>query len=483
MDNFKKRFREIIKEKKLIDSTISLIHWDLETATPKKGQELLSEMIGYLSLKSYNLYNSEEFKELLKKLQENENSLSEIEKIELHEIQRELDSISKIPAEEYKEYSELTAKSQGIWEEAKLQNNFNLFQEYLEKIFAFNKKFIEYRGYEGHPYNTLLEDYERGMTVEKLDIFFKNLREAIVPLLKKIVSKNHTIKNNFTSEEIPIWRQKNLTNFLADYLGFDREKGVVGISEHPFTLDLDRNDVRITTKFIPTTPFSSVFSILHETGHALYEQGSGDELVGTILAGGSSMGIHESQSRFYENMVGRSLEFWEPLYEKLKEQYPHMKDIEIEEFYRGINMVEPSLIRTEADELTYCLHVMVRYEIEKALLEEKIKIADLPKIWNEKMKEYLGVEPASDAEGVLQDVHWSGGMIGYFPSYALGNAYAAQIYDTMRKELNIPEILRNGDLFLIKDWLEKKIYHYGKSKTPAEIILEVTGKNSIVNSI
>lgn len=260
-------------------------------------------------------------------------------------------------------------------------------------------------------------------------------------------------------------------------MGFDFDRGVGAESEHPFTMNITKSDVRLTTKYIEDNPMSAVFSTIHETGHGIYEQQIGDNLQGTILGSGGSMGIHESQSRFYENIIGRDLHFWKGLYEKAKEEFTFLKDISLEDFYREINLVEPSLIRVDADELTYSLHIMVRYEIEKGIIDGSIDVEDLPKVWKEKMEEYLGVVPSTDSEGVMQDVHWSAGLVGYFPSYALGSAYSAQIYNTMKKELNVDEILESGEMYKIREWLGEKIHKYGKLKETPEIIKEVTGED------
>lgn len=288
------------------------------------------------------------------------------------------------------------------------------------------------------------------MDTKKLDKFFKSLREEIVPLLKKV--KESKVKNDFEflSKKVDIETQRKFNNYLASYLGFDFDRGVLAESEHPFTMNIDKNDVRMTTKFIEDQPFSSIFSVIHESGHGIYEQQIGDDLQGTILASGGSMGIHESQSRFYENILGRSLAFWEGIYKNGIENFPALKEIDINELYRGVNKVEPSLIRTEADELTYSLHIMVRYEIEKGIINGELDIDKLPEIWNKKMEEYLGVVPETDSEGVLQDVHWAGGMIGYFPSYALGSVYAAQLYHKMKEDIDVDQLLRSGKLDIIK---------------------------------
>lgn len=470
-----KKFREMIKEKKIIDSMLALLQWDLETQAPKGGYKLISEMIGELSLKSYNLTTSKEFLETLKDLKKNEEKLDNIMKREIEILEEEVEKIKVIPSEEYKMYSELTAKAQGIWELARENNDFESFAPILEQIFNFNRKFIEYRGIKGDVYSEILNDYEKGMNVKKLDNFFEELKNEIVPLLKEI-NKN---KRNFEKKikfEVSECDQKKFSKEILEYIGFDLEKGILSESAHPFTLTVNKDDVRLTTRYLKNLPFSSVFSTIHEGGHGIYEQGVAEELKETILSDGASMGIHESQSRFYENIIGRSKEFWFGILEKSKFKYNELSKLSLEEIYKGINEVSPSLIRVEADELTYSLHIMVRYEIEKGILSGEYLIKDLPKIWNEKMNEYLGVIPSTDSEGVLQDVHWSCGLIGYFPSYALGNVYSLQILNAMKKDINIEGALERGELKKIKEWLGEKIHRYGKLKTPKEIMISVTGE-------
>lgn len=469
-----KRFREMIKEKKTIDSMLALLQWDLETQAPKGGYKLLSEMIGELSLRSYNLTTSEEFLEILTELKKQKN-IDEITKREIEILEEEIEKIKVIPSEEYKLYSELTAKAQGIWEMAREKNDFESFAPILEQIFNFNKKFIEYRGVKDDIYSEILNDYEKGMNVKKLDKFFEELKKEIVPLLKDIKENKRDFQKKIKFQ-VSEFEQRLFSEEVLKYIGFDLERGVLSESAHPFTLTVNKDDVRLTTRYLEELPFSSVFSTIHEGGHGMYEQGVAEELKDTILSDGASMGIHESQSRFYENVIGRSKEFWCGVLGKSKFKYDKLSELSLEEIYKGINEVSPSLIRVEADELTYSLHIMVRYEIEKGILSGEYLIKDLPKIWNDKMYEYLGVTPKTDSEGVLQDVHWSCGLIGYFPSYALGNVYSLQILNAMKKDINIEGALERGELKIIREWLKEKIHRYGKLKTPKEIMLSVTGE-------
>ena len=470
------RFNEIIREKKLIDVAISALHWDLETQAPKKGQELLSDVVGYLSSKSYKVVTSDEMILLIEELKKKKEELTEIEVKTLEEVGKDIEKLMKIPVLEYREYNELTAKGQGIWAEAREKNDFSLFSETLANIVEFQRRFIKYRGYEGHPYNTILDDYEPGMTVEKLDEFFGYLRKELVPFIKKIKEKGKSVDGTFLKKDFPEDKQMEFSKFIAEYIGFDFERGIISESAHPFTLNYDKNDVRITTRYIRNMLSSSVFGTIHEGGHAIYEQGIGNDIAGGILGEGTSMGIHESQSRFYENILGRSRAFWKPIYRELQDKFETLKEVDIDGFYRGINKSEASLIRVEADELTYSLHIMVRYEIEKALIGGEIEVKELPRVWNEKMKEYLGIEPSSDREGVLQDVHWSAGLMGYFPSYALGNVYASQIHASMKKDIDVDAALENKELYKIKEWLNQKIHRFGKLKKPEELIMDITGE-------
>lgn len=472
-----KRFREIIKEKNLIAANLALVYWDLETRTPKKGQELLSKLNSKLSMQEYNLLTSEEFIKIVKEMNDNKSKLNEIEKKEIELSMEEIEKMKSIPADEYEEYSRIIALNQGIWEEAKSKKDFSIIKDGLEKVFYYNKKFAEYRKKDKkNLYDVLLNDYEKGMDVEKLDNFFSELKKEIVPLLEKIQSKKNEY-SNILNVSVDKNIQMNFAKYISEYLGFDYERGVLDKSEHPFTLNINKNDVRITTKNLKNFPFSTVFSTIHETGHGIYEQQIADELIDTLLGSGGTMGLHESQSRFMENIIGRSEAFWQPIYKKAQEFYSFLKDVDFKIFYKAINSVESGLIRVEADELTYSLHIMLRYELEKMLLAGEISVTDLPKLWNEKMKEYLHIVPENDSEGFMQDVHWYCGLVGYFPSYAIGNAYSVQIFNAMKKDFDVDMALRNGELYKITEWLKEKIHKYGKLKDTPEIIKAITGED------
>jgi carboxypeptidase Taq len=473
-------FRQLIRKIKSYEEAVGLMYWDLRTGAPRKGAGARSEVIGELSTEMFKLSVSHEMGEYLEFLLQPDHfaQLDDTNQRMVTECKKEYDRSIKIPPDKYQAYVVLTSQGETAWEDAKANNDFDSFQPYLEKIVAANIEFIELWGYEGHKYNTLLDMYEPGMTVEKLDEVFGALREQVVPLLAAIQASPRQPERDFLhGQQFPKENQKKFSNYILKELGYDFEAGRLDETVHPFATGLNPGDVRITTRYLIDDATSALFGTIHECGHALYEQNISPELIGTNLCTGTSMGIHESQSRFWENIVGRSRGFWSRYYSELQNTFPGQFAVDAETFYRAINHTEPSLIRIEADELTYNLHIMIRYEIEKGLFSGEIKAAELPLVWNAKYKEYLGIEPQTNSEGVLQDVHWAGGSFGYFPSYALGNMYAAQMTETLRKLLpNFDALIAAGDFAPIKAILTEQIYQYGKQRTPNEIITNMTGE-------
>ena len=396
----------------------------------------------------------------------------------VRERKNEYTKFKQIPSELYKEFIIHSSDAHDIWEEARRTNNFSHYQPALEKMVDYMRKFVEYYGYEGHPYNALLDSYEPGLTVEKLDPLFADLRQKTIQLLERIQKSPHQPNKEIFNQHFDVNQQREFSLFVLPQLGYDMDAGRLDVSAHPFAMGVNPGDVRITTRYMEDDMRSAIFGTIHECGHALYEQGVNPEYTGTVLASGTSMGIHESQSRFLENIVGRSFEFWTYFYDDLKRFFPEQFDtVPLEDFCRAINVVEPSYIRVEADELTYNLHIMIRYEIEKGLIGGEFEVKDLPQIWNEKMQEYLGVTPPTDALGVLQDVHWSFGGFGYFPSYSLGNLYSAQFAKTMKEQIpNFDETIKKGNFKPIREWLRENIHQYGKLYTPDELVRRVTGE-------
>lgn len=478
IENISTEFMEYQERIKALSNAASLIHWDASTGAPKKNSKNRAKMLGILSSEIYTLFTSDKMKKYIVILEEYEEQISHITMALVKYCKKEYEKLIKIPKKDYQAYAELCANSLDAWESAKSSSNFKIFSSFLEKIVEYTHKFIEYRDFKNHPYNTLIDDYEPDMTVEKLDLFFKEIKSKIVPLVQKITNEGKVIHKDFLFENYPINKQEEFSIYILNKIGYDFDSGMLKESTHPFTLGFSPNDVRITTHYYPNNIMSAIFSSIHEGGHAIYEQNVSKKLSTTLLSEGASMGIHESQSRFYENLLGRSLSFWKYFYQKLSELFPiQLKNISIDEFYKAINYSEPSLIRIEADELTYSLHILIRYEIEKALIEKKVKVYELPELWNHKYKEYLGLSSTNDSEGILQDIHWADGSFGYFPSYALGNAYAAQFKNMMSKEINIDKNLENGNFSKINTWLKKNIHQYGKLLTPNQIIKNVTGED------
>lgn len=455
-----------------------IISWDSETEAPVGCLEERSKQVGILSEMSYKLERSDEYIETVKTLFEHLNELDGVLKVEIKKVHKNLMESLKIPMEELVEYSILISKAQSIWADAKVNNDYNKFAPTLDEIIKFNKRYVKYLETEKlSGYNVLLDMYEEGMTKESYDKFFSLLKEEIVPLVHKI-NDLPKVECSFKDQLFDINKQKEFANYLMDVMCFDKSRGLMKESEHPFTSGYGTSDVRITNHYYEDLLISSIFSCIHELGHATYEQQCDPLLDSTLVGGGTSMAMHESQSRFYENIVGRSYEFWIRHYPKLKSIFSdELKDVTLDEFYKHINNVECSLIRTEADELTYPLHIMVRYEIEKLIIESDIDVYELPKLWNKLYKEYLEIDVPNDKQGILQDVHWAGGSFGYFPTYALGSAYGAQLLDAMKKDLDFEKVIGEENLKAINEWLKNKIHIYGATKTPDELMNIATGKS------
>ncbi|AZV63789.1 carboxypeptidase M32 [Peribacillus frigoritolerans] len=478
IDLIEKEFKEYVKKISAYNEALALIFWDLRTGAPKKGVEQRSEVIGVLSSEVFNMSTSKEMESFIAELSMGKVSLSETTNKMVQECKKDFERNKKIPANEYKEFVILQSRSESAWEEAREKADFSLFQPYLEQIVAYTRRFVEYWGYEGTKYNTLLDMYEPGMTVDVLDSVFSELRSRIVPLVKQIATSEHRPETGFLYKKFPKEKQHQLNLEILKQLGYDFKAGRLDETVHPFEIRINRGDVRVTTRYDENDFRGAIFGTIHECGHAIYEQNIANELTGTLLDSGTSMGIHESQSLFFENFIGRNHSFWKNKFSLLKEYAPEQfNDVTLNEFYRGINESKPSFIRIEADELTYPLHIMIRYELEKALFNGELEVKDLPEVWNEKYKDYLGIVPENDAMGVLQDVHWADGSFGYFPSYALGYMYAAQIKQAMLKDLpDFDGLLEAGDIAPIREWLNEKIHKYGKTKKPLEILKETTGE-------
>ena len=456
---------------------MGVLYLDATTAAPIDTWEGRGKTMEILSGITYDLSTSPEIGQLLSFLEENQEALDAQTRREVEVLRKNYDQTQRIPAEEFIAYSVLMNDAQGVWSKAKNENDFASIAPYLERIVEFNRKFAGYYNPDMDPYNALLNEYEEGMNTDTLDAFFAQLRGVIVPLIEKI-SHAEQIDDSFLKKHYPVEIQRKFSDYLMEVLGMDRSHCGIAETEHPYTTNFNNKDVRITTHYYEDNLVSSMFSVIHEGGHALYELGADDKYNYTALSGGVSMGIHESQSRFYENLIGRSEAFVHAIFPKVKELFPaQLEGVDETMFYRAINRAEPSLIRTEADELTYALHVMVRYEIEKQMIAGTLAIRDVPAEWNRLYREYLGVDVPNDSEGCLQDSHWSGGSIGYFPSYALGSAYGPQMLKKMEEDLgDIWSDVARGDLGRVTAWLREHIHRHASFVKPGALFESVCGK-------
>ena len=474
------KFKEDLLEIYHLSSAVAVLRWDQEVYMPKKGVDIRAKTIAEMSGLIHNKFISASFGKLLRavKKEADAGKLDDKDGCVVREVWRDYSRAKKLPVEFVKELAELESKSQTTWAEARNKNDFKMFLPYLKKMVAMKRREAELVGYKNSPYDALLDVFEPSVTSEEISIIFQELKDFLVPFIARIRKSKVKINKNILKGKFTIEKQAELNEVIAKKIGFDFEAGRLDISTHPFTTTFHQEDVRITTRYDEKNIFSSISSTVHESGHALYEQGLPIDQFGTPLGDPVSFGIHESQSRTWENIVGKSFDFWRYFYPVVQKKFPeHFSKIKLEEFYKAINVAEPSFIRVDADEVTYNLHIIMRFEIEKELIEGSIRVEDLPKIWNNKFREYFGLKVPDDTLGVLQDVHWSGGMIGYFPTYALGNLYSAQFYATARKEiLNLEKEIQKGHFEHLLNWLRKNIHAHGKMFSAEELVEKVTGE-------
>lgn len=459
----------------------NLFEWDDQTTAPFEAAEYTSKVIGILSDEYMKSLINDEVRRLLKKLQEKkeQEELTETQKAIVNKLDKIYTQLESIPSEEYRAFNELTSVANRVWAKARKENKYSDFAPYLKKIIEFKKKFASYRIKKNQkPYEVLLSDFDECFMIPELDIFFDQIKEEIIPLLKEVAKKAESIDKSYNYLSYNIEKQKKFCQYLSGYIGFDFNRGIIAESAHPFTLQLHNHDVRITNHFYENNLESAMLSIIHETGHALYEMNISDDITQTLVGEGASMGMHESQSRFYENVIGRSQDFWEPIYDKLVDTYPeNLSNVSLDQFIKGLNKSAPNLIRTEADELSYCIHILIRYEIEKLLFAGEVKVEDLPQIWNQKYQDYMGMTPSTDSEGILQDIHWAWGEFGYFPSYAVGTAIASQLFACMQDKMPVSQYLKEGNLTPIRDYLRNYIHQYGAVRNTNQILREVCNED------
>jgi len=469
---------------RLLSGITALLDWDQETYMPVAASDIRAEQLKVLAGLIHKSKTSTAFAKALSKLIDlktgkiKNKDLTTPQKAAVEVWRKDYLKEKCLPAAFVEEFAKTTSQSVVAWRTAKAQDTFHTFSPYLEKLIYMNRKKADLLGYEEHPYDALLDLYEPGATTKEVGIIFQSLQKSVTDLLKKIKSVKQ-IDDSFLFGKFDHHKQLEFAHVLMKEIGYDSSKGRLDISTHPFSSASHPTDSRITTRIHPTSVLSNILVVLHECGHALYEMGLPEEQYGSPLGESISLGLHESQSRWWETRIGLSRPFWDHFLPLLKKTFPQQLDkISIDHFHRAINKVEPSLIRVEADEVTYSLHVILRFELEKALIEGSLSVHEIPEAWNAKMQKLLELTPENNREGCLQDIHWSMGAFGYFPTYTLGNLYASHLFASFEKEHNDwQKRVAKGELLFIKEWLNKNVHHYGRQYNSKELLKHVTKKD------
>lgn len=470
------QLKERLGEVEDIGRAASVLSWDQQVNMPPGGNAARGRQLATLSKVAQEKFIRAEVGRLLDDLKQEFDGADTDDAAMVRVAARDYDKARRVPPSFVAEQAVVSSNAFEAWMEARSKSDFSIFQPHLEKILELIHKYISFFPPADHPYDTLLDNYESGMKTADVKAIFAGLRPKQVKLIKAITSARQ-VKDDFLYRR---YDEKKLNKFGEEVItkfGYEWNRGRQDKAPHPFQTTFSVNDVRITTRYEADNPMAMLFSTMHEAGHAMYEQGINPAYERTPLAGGTSLAVHESQSRMWENLVGRSLPFWEHFYPMLKKVFPAQLDgVSLKAFYKAINKVEPSLIRVNADEATYNMHIMLRLELEIGMVEGTIAIKDLPELWNTKMQEYLGVIPPDDAKGVLQDIHWSYGAIGYFSTYALGNLVSAQLWERITREIrDLDDQIRKGEFAALLDWLRRNIHRHGQKYEPQKLVEMVTG--------
>ncbi len=472
------KLKSILNEVSDLVGAQAVLGWDQQTYMPSGGSEARGEELSTLARITHERFTSDEIGTLLDDLLPYAGSLHpESDEARLiHVTNREYTKQKNVPSKWVSEFTQVTSIAQEAWVSARTESKFDIFLPHLEKIVELRRQYADFFKPYVHIYDPLLDDYEPGLKTADVQTIFGRLRTEQVDLIKAIAASK-PVDDSFLKVTLDEQKQWDFGVEVITRFGYDWQRGRQDKAAHPFTTSFGSDDVRITTRFLANSGSSALFSTMHECGHALYEQGISPRLRRTLLMNGASMALHESQSRLWENLVGRSREFWICFYPRFQSLFPEtLGNVNLDSFYKGINKVEPSLVRVESDEATYNLHIMLRMEIEIALMEGTLRVKDLPEVWNSKMEEYLGITPPNDTVGVLQDIHWSGGSIGYFPTYALGNLISVQLWDKIVEELpTLYSQIRNGDFTSLLVWLRENLHQYGAKFDPQDMVQKITG--------
>lgn len=470
-------FIERVKDIHKIGAIQGHLGWDQETIMPAKGSKARSEIMSWLAKEQHERVTDESLAQMITEL-ENDESLDEDQRANVREVRRRYNKAVKLPSDFVAEFALARSQALVAWQEARAESDFAKFKPYLAKLISMTNQKIDFYGVEDTRYDVLLDEYEFGMKVRDYDPLFDGLKSKLVPLLQRIMEAKKLNPDPTLPAELtfPVDAQTEFCKIVSSATGFDFEAGRMDASTHPFSAGLWPGDTRFTTRFDEKDPFSCLYAVLHETGHALYEQGLDFDHSFTPRGDAVSLGVHESQSRFWENQVGRTPAFWKVVLPWFKEHFPESPEWTPAELNKIANCVEPGFIRVEADEVTYNLHIMLRYELEKKIFNENLAVDDIPSTWNKMFNEWFGIEVQEDRLGCLQDIHWSMAAFGYFPTYTLGNLYAAQLLDAMEEELgDVDAIIESGQWQPMLDWLRGKIHLQGSKWTPSDLIEHATG--------
>ena len=464
------------KEISLLGSAASVLHWDQEVHLPAKGHEHRSNQVSLIARMTHEQFTSPKIGEMLSSA-ESSKMLDADASVNVRELRRSYDRATKIPASLVEEMTKTAVLGHQAWIDARKKSDFPTFKPWLGKMLDLKRQEAKCVGYTTTPYDALLDEFEPHETTENLKRVFESLRGPLVELVGKIAASGKKAPLEILERKYPAKEQEALSREASKQIGFDFDAGRLDVSVHPFCTGIGPGDTRMTTRYDESYFGDAFFGVLHESGHGLYDQGLPDKHWGTPLGDAISLGIHESQSRMWENLVGRSKSFWKFFFPKAQAAFPHLKDVMLDQWHFAVNDVRPSFIRTESDETTYNLHILLRFELEQAMLSGEMNVDDLPSEWNARMKKYFGLTPPDDAKGVLQDTHWSGGAIGYFPTYTLGNLYAAQFFEQARKDLgDLDASFSHGDFAALLQWLRDNIHQHGKRYTATELVKRVTGR-------
>lgn len=476
-----KELIEKLKEVSLLYSCTSVLGWDERTYMPRKGAGFRANQLGLLVGLAHEKFTDKRIGELLDTIEGSDlvRERHSDEAANVRETRHQYDKQTKLPRELVEELTRETTIAQGVWAEARKECDFKKFQPNLEKVTALTIRKAEALGYDGEPYNALLDDYEPGATVKDVEEVFESLRKDLVVLLQKVKNAPKKPDASIVERKYDVDLQRVFGESVAAAMGFSFQSGRLDVTTHPFCTGIGPGDTRITTRYNPNRLNDALFGTMHEAGHALYESGLDKENhFGTPIGEAASLGIHESQSRMWENQVGRSRSFWKYFYPQAQRIFKDaLSDTKLDDFYGAINNVTPSFIRVEADEVTYNLHILMRFELERAIIKGDLKIGDIPGEWNSRFEKYFGIKVDNDANGCLQDVHWAAGLMGYFPTYTLGNLYSAQFYNQARKEIpDLEERFERGDFITLRNWLKNNIHIHGGRYRANELGLRIVGE-------